>query len=217
MSDLRNSIWSTIDAPNSACALHAAQFVAGELRRLEQDLVRDAGLADVVQQPGEAQLLDVFERQSELLADEHRVVHDARRMPARHVLARVERRRERRDGLGVVVADAAEQRSAPEGGAGVGGETVEQRVVLGVVAAAIGARHEQVADLDGAVRELDGERRPVVANRHVGDDGALAGDRVAACRTGLARRRDRRCRRARVDLARRGPRREMTMSAWSRP
>ncbi len=149
--------------------LHAAQFVPGELRGLEQDLLRDARLADVVQQTREAELLDVFDRQSELLADEHRVVHDASRVSARHVLAGIECRGERRDGLGVVVADAAEQRGAAEGSAGVRGETVEQRAVLGVVATAVGARHEQLADVERAVRELDGDRRPVVAHRDVAD------------------------------------------------
>ena len=81
-------------------------------------------------------------------------------------LARVQRRRERGDGLGVVVPDAAEERGTAEGGTRVCGNAFEEQPVLRVVANAVGAREQQVAELQVAVGKLDCDRRPVLALEH---------------------------------------------------
>ena len=66
--------------------------------RLPQHVVRDADLADVVQQRAQAHDLDVGGRQVELPADGDRQHADAVRVPGGVGIARVERRRQRADG-----------------------------------------------------------------------------------------------------------------------
>ncbi len=155
-----------------------AQHVGcGEPRRLEHDLLGQPGLAHVVQQRGEAQLLPLLDRQLELLADEHGVVHHVAGLRPRHVLGRVHGRRERSDRRGVVVADAREQRRALERRTGVARETLEEAAVVRAVDDAFVGSEEEVADQQVSGLDLDFEARPVLAEPRAVVEVAAGGDR----------------------------------------
>ena len=66
----------TIRSPRATCCLTIAYSSAVRLAGLAQDLVRDADLADVVEQPGDADRGDLLGRQPEPLGEEDAVAGD---------------------------------------------------------------------------------------------------------------------------------------------
>ena len=84
-----------IRAPSSACRLHERPLLLGQARGLQQDRVRDRELADVVEERGVSEQVELRLREPELAADRERELLHAPRVAGGVGVARVDGRRER--------------------------------------------------------------------------------------------------------------------------
>src|SRR5207302_946979 len=105
-------------------ALHDLELELRQPVRLREDRVGDADLADVVEEPGEAECVEPLPVEPELLAERDRDSLNALGVPRRVRVLRVDRRVEARDGLERALLEEAARLDEPN----------RARAMLGVLA-----------------------------------------------------------------------------------